>query len=419
MRRRLLFAVLVVGLLGSMAAPVQADDLAKELAEVKARVAEITAGVSTANANRTELAGSVLATESRLNIAVAELELATAELTAVRTETRTQRINLVDAQNTLRDLQVQLQQTRLDLATSESDAKRWARDLYMNGTQDTVAFAAEAGQVSDIAVGVEYLNRLSANSDRAILEFESLRKQETSQIELVRTREDSLTEQVATLSALEDDMADIEAELGERRAAVAGELSQQRALLAEVDSQLAHFDGELASLESEQSRIERAIVSEQAALAASSGGGGGGGGGDSGGSGGGGDGVATGTFARPVPGRISSGFGPRMHPILGYSRMHTGLDMSAGHGNSIVAADGGTVILAGSHGGYGTTVVIDHGGGLSTLYAHQSSLNVSHGQKVTRGAVIGYVGSTGLSTGPHLHFEVRMGGRPVDPAPYL
>ena len=122
-------------------------------------------------------------------------------------------------------------------------------------------------------------------------------------------------------------------------------------------------------------------------------------------------------FVRPVPGAITSAFGPRTHPILGYVRMHTGLDFRAPYGQAIALQHGGTVILAGSYGGYGNTVVIDHGGGVATLYAHQSSFACRGTvQQVSAGAIIGYVGSTGLSTGPHLHFEVRVNGsagRPV------
>jgi len=99
--------------------------------------------------------------------------------------------------------------------------------------------------------------------------------------------------------------------------------------------------------------------------------------------------------------------------------MHNGLDMDGSTGDPIRASAGGTVILVGVKGGYGNTVMIDHGGGMVTLYAHQSKLGVSVGQKVTAGQTIGYVGSTGVSTGPHLHFEVRIDGAPVDPMKYL
>ncbi len=99
--------------------------------------------------------------------------------------------------------------------------------------------------------------------------------------------------------------------------------------------------------------------------------------------------------------------------------MHTGIDIDGPRGADIVAAASGTVIHAGSYGGYGNTVIIDHGGGMATLYAHQSSVIVSNGQKVLIADVIGYVGSTGLSTGPHLHFEVRLSGDPVDPTTYF
>jgi murein DD-endopeptidase MepM/ murein hydrolase activator NlpD len=122
-----------------------------------------------------------------------------------------------------------------------------------------------------------------------------------------------------------------------------------------------------------------------------------------------------GSFSRPADGPITSGYGPRYHPILRRSRMHTGMDIGAGYGSSIRAAADGEVIYAGYRGGYGKTVVVDHGGGVSTLYAHCSALLVRDGQMVRRGQTVARVGSTGMSTGPHLHFEVRRNGSPVSP----
>ncbi|MBH8563742.1 peptidoglycan DD-metalloendopeptidase family protein [Nostoc sp. CENA67] len=127
----------------------------------------------------------------------------------------------------------------------------------------------------------------------------------------------------------------------------------------------------------------------------------------------------TGVFAYPSDAPTSSPFGWRMHPILGYRRFHAGLDFAASYGSTIRAADSGTVIFAGWYGGYGRAVIIDHGKGITTLYGHTSQLFVSEGQTVQRGQAIAAVGSTGLSTGPHLHFEVRRNGSPVNPANYL
>lgn len=127
----------------------------------------------------------------------------------------------------------------------------------------------------------------------------------------------------------------------------------------------------------------------------------------------------TGLFAFPSNAPTSSPFGWRVHPILGYRRFHAGLDFAASYGSTIRAADSGTVIFAGWYGGYGRTVIINHGGGITTLYGHASELYVSEGQTVQRGQAIASVGSTGLSTGPHLHFEVRRNGTPVNPADYL
>ncbi|BAY37084.1 peptidase M23B [Nostoc sp. NIES-2111] len=127
----------------------------------------------------------------------------------------------------------------------------------------------------------------------------------------------------------------------------------------------------------------------------------------------------TGLFALPSDAPTSSPFGWRVHPILGYRRFHAGLDFAAGYGSTIRAADSGTVIMAGWYGGYGRTVIISHGNGITTLYGHTSQLYVSEGQTVQKGQAIAAVGSTGLSTGPHLHFEVRRNGTPVNPTDYL
>jgi murein DD-endopeptidase MepM/ murein hydrolase activator NlpD len=120
----------------------------------------------------------------------------------------------------------------------------------------------------------------------------------------------------------------------------------------------------------------------------------------------------------PTPGPVTSGFGYRVHPIYGYRRLHAGIDIGAPVGQGIVAALGGTVITAGPAGTYGNLVVVDHGDGLTTAYAHQSRVLVSTGQRVAKGQRIGLVGTTGASTGPHLHFETRVNGDPVDPMRY-
>jgi len=127
----------------------------------------------------------------------------------------------------------------------------------------------------------------------------------------------------------------------------------------------------------------------------------------------------TGKLRMPVSGRISSPYGYRRHPIYKVRKLHTGLDIAASSGTPIRCAGDGTVVHSARWGGYGNCIIVDHGGGLATLYGHCSRLAVTNGQRVTNGQVIGYVGSTGMSTGPHLHFEVRKDGRPVNPKPYL
>jgi len=131
--------------------------------------------------------------------------------------------------------------------------------------------------------------------------------------------------------------------------------------------------------------------------------------------------LGTGSMTWPltIKGRISSYFGYRVHPILKKKKYHSGVDIAAPRGTPILAADDGIVIFSSTNGGYGKMVTIDHGAGISTVYAHCDVLLVSVNQKVTKGQRIALVGTTGLSTGPHLHFEVRKNGTPTDPLSYL
>lgn len=127
----------------------------------------------------------------------------------------------------------------------------------------------------------------------------------------------------------------------------------------------------------------------------------------------------TGAMIWPASGPITSPYGWRTHPIFGTSRYHSGIDIGADYGDTVVAADSGVVIYSDWMGGYGKAVIIDHGNGITTLYGHNSELLVAEGQQVRKGQAIARVGSTGYSTGPHCHFEVRQNGSPVDPMGYL
>ena len=126
-----------------------------------------------------------------------------------------------------------------------------------------------------------------------------------------------------------------------------------------------------------------------------------------------------GVMTVPVDAEITSGFGYRMHPILGYQKFHSGLDFGSDSGSTIRSAAAGVVIYGQWYGGYGNTVIVDHGSGFTTLYGHAEGFYVAEGATVQKGQPIAAVGSTGLSTGPHLHFEVRQNGEPIDPVPYL
>ncbi|MBW8826567.1 MAG: peptidoglycan DD-metalloendopeptidase family protein [Acidobacteria bacterium] len=195
---------------------------------------------------------------------------------------------------------------------------------------------------------------------------------------------------------LETDRAD----LGAAQADAQSEAAEEERLLAKVRANRDEDERRIAQLQRESAEIAALLRRRQSGQGITPGG----------------KGVLAAPVAYPV---ITSTFGYRVHPIYGDVRLHTGVDFRGSTGTPILAAGSGTVVFAGVRSGYGNTVVIDHGGSLATLYAHQSAISVTNGETVRRGQVIGAVGSTGLSTGPHLHFEVRVDGTPVDPLGYL
>lgn len=230
--------------------------------------------------------------------------------------------------------------------------------------------------------------------------------------EYIAAREN--TEQVkAEYEAVKTELEARQAELRAEQEALEKDIEEATQLILSLEEDIANrqaeYDAILAAEDAANARIDELVAElerQHAAEAAANNPGGA---------------VGNGNFIWPCPSctYITSRFGPRIHPVTGAYKNHTGLDIGAGYGAAIVAADGGTVILADVNGGYGNCVMIDHGNGYVTLYGHMSSYAVSEGQSVSQGDTVGYVGSTGVSTGPHLHFEVRSGGSRIDPEQFF
>jgi murein DD-endopeptidase MepM/ murein hydrolase activator NlpD len=315
---------------------------------------------------------------------------------AARSATATQDLLRLDAAR--RNVEAEVARSRRRVARMRAAAGRAAADIYRR-----------AGSTAPPV--------LAAFADRRTRRDQTLR-----QVYLEHVG-DRTTDRLDALHVARADALDAERSLRDRRAAVAraaalAEREQTRVgavrarqaqFVDRAKAEEARVQAVLASARARRQEFERAAAANTAAsgtiegiLRARPNGG-----------------SSTAVFVFPADGPISSPFGERMHPIFHDVRMHTGIDIGAGYGSPVRAAAAGTVVVAGYVSGYGTAIVIDHGGGLATLYGHLSRLGVHVGSKVTAGQTIGAVGNTGNSTGPHLHFEVRVNGTPVDPMRYL
>ena len=418
---RRLGALLAAALLAAFAVPAVAEELEDRIDDVAGDIARLEERLEGTEASRSSLAGTILENGRRLDRMIADVTRAEADLAYVEQQVADNREILTAVRSQLEAQYSALEHTRVELQTTRERARRRALDIYMGGGQDlgTVVFAVDG--VGELSVGLQYASEVMASTDRLVNGLAALETSAARQAGVIAEREAELTGRAAELRAQRQRMEELRTDLAARKAAVEEELAAQRDRLRELEEEVEHFEGELESLAREEARLRTLLEERQAAEAAAAAeeeadaddadGDDGGDGAD--------EQPSTGRFVRPVPGPITSPFGWRVHPIYGTRRLHAGVDMTASHGTPIKAAAGGRVILATYYGGYGNAVVIDHGAGLATLYAHQSSLAVGLGAQVSAGQVIGHVGSTGLSTGAHLHFEVRVNGTPVDPVPYL
>jgi murein DD-endopeptidase MepM/ murein hydrolase activator NlpD len=271
--------------------------------------------------------------------------------------------------------------------------------VYRAGDWIYIEVLLGSSDVADFVQRAEFITRLIGADEEIASGLETDQSTlENATAELNRTLETVQTKR-AEVKAEQISLERLQSAQGSKRAAQQAVQNQKSSMLVETTKNVARLRAAAQAEEEESARIARLLRNGSSH----------------------GSGKYAGTMTWPTPGhdRVSSPFGMRMHPILNVKKMHTGIDISAPEGARIVAAGNGTVIYAGSRGGYGNCTMIDHGNGLVSLYAHQSRISVSVGDKVTAGQTIGAVGSTGLSTGPHLHFEVRVNGDPVNPLGYL
>lgn len=292
----------------------------------------------------------------------------------------------------LRAATQRLQRTEAELAEAEARLEEYnqvfrerVRSMYENGQVGYLEVLLGAGNFNDFVNSVEYL--------KVILD------RDTVLIEKITTERDRIEAIRQSIQERRDGIAAMAAQQQSAHRNLTRQQQEKQALLGRASEELSVAQRELQDLEAREQEILRQIAVQR------------------GGSGP----VYGGQFTWPVPGHrgVSSDYGMRFHPILKTNRVHDGIDIPAPQGVPVVAAQSGRVIYVGAMQGYGNVVMVDHGAGVTSFYAHLSSYLVGEGQQVTQGQNIARVGSTGMSTGPHLHFTVRENGGHVSPWKYL
>jgi murein DD-endopeptidase MepM/ murein hydrolase activator NlpD len=268
--------------------------------------------------------------------------------------------------------------------------------IYQAGSPDLVSVLLSSDGFDDLVQRSAYLEAIQDQNENVVERVRDLRDQMQRTVAKLRAAKETIEEARDVIAAKEAEIASARAGVESQEAELESVRAERQAALDEVNSDVDHLEEAESDLQNEiQQQIAEATLGVPALPAGTPGA------------------PSAAGFIWPVNGILTSGFGYR------WGRMHEGIDIAVAEGTPILAAATGTVIMAGYNGGYGNYTCIDHGSGLSTCYGHQSGYAVTSGSSVTQGQVIGYSGNTGSSTGPHLHFEVRINGVATDPLGYL
>ncbi len=273
--------------------------------------------------------------------------------------------------------------------------------IYQGGPSDMSELVLTSRSYGDLIQRSTYLEQIQRRDENIVGRVRDLRDEQQETVLRLKKAKDTIESARDEIAAEEQNLATARAAVESQQNQLVSARSERRSALSEIDSEVDHLEDIEADL---QARIQEQInaasgVSVLPAGPMSS--------------------PSAAGLIWPLSGTLSSGFGARSSPGGVGSTYHEGIDIAVPEGTPIRAAKGGTVIMASYNGGYGNYTCIDHGSGLSTCYAHQSGFAASSGQRVSQGQVIGYSGNTGASTGPHLHFEVRINGAAQDPMGYL
>lgn len=413
MKRNKIFAVVLafVFCFGVFQTPVHADKTIEKINEEKKELEE----------KKKQVEEQEKAAEGKLNEVIEEKKSITDEITALDKKIQESEQQLGYIHERLDKTNAEHAQTTEDLAIAEQERaeqydalKKRMKYIHENGKVGYYQVLFSSRGFGDFLNRTEYVNDIVSydqNMYGKLQEVESTIAEKKAQIEIqIQEIEVLLMEEEEKMLKLEESK------------------EAKKKLMAEVEANVEKYNQQIAELEAESKSIEKKIqeaqakaneiARQQAEIAAAANRSSGvtkynttSGSGE----------APSGQFGWPVVGnyRLSSGYVNRVNPISGKREFHTGIDIPAPQGTSILAAESGTIIMSSWNGGYGNCVVIDHGNGVSTLYGHNSSLVASVGDYVNRGDVIAKCGSTGMSTGPHCHFEVRINGSPVRPNGYV
>ena len=376
-------------------APAAADDPADEKAAVDARIASLQSDISASKAQEGVLTSQLSAVTAELESAqeaVDEAEAAVGVLEAELTAARS-RLDQLTARLAIQTLRLERLQAEYEKAVSILEAR--VRAAYIDEPPDMLSFLVSASSFDEVVDNVELLNRIGRQDKRIARQVEHARTRTAVErrATIATKREQAAT--VSVISAQTDEARTARDRLAGERDRLSTVEDLKQSALTNTRETREEYLHEVDSLLAQSAALAERIRGAQDNGSTTNG-----------------EPSAAG-FIWPCDGVVVSGFGMR------WGRMHEGIDIGCAYGTPNRAAAAGTVIYAGWLGGYGNLVVVDHGNGLSTAYAHASSILVSLGQSVSQGQTVSLVGSTGNSSGPHLHFEVRVNGVAVDPLPYL